>query len=118
MRGPPPTYSGARGRPRGYPSAYAPRRTPIPDPTADFTFTPANPTTADEITCDGSLSTPAEGIDQYSWQRMTPNPTNSYDHPWVMGPQPAGAVVVALTVRLADGRTSASRQRGVNVTAA
>jgi hypothetical protein len=47
-----------------------------------------------------------------------PNPTNSYDQPWEMPPQPAGPCVVSLTVRLADGRTSSARQRGVTITQA
>jgi hypothetical protein len=94
-----------------------PEPEPIPDPVADFFFTPSQPTTDDPITVDGSLSTPAEHIDRYSFARDMPDPTNTYDQPWDMGPMPAGPCVVTLIVRLEDGR-SARRQRGVTVVAA
>ena len=60
---------------------------------------------------------PADHITTYSWQRQLPDGANSYDQPWTMPPQPAGPVVVQLTVRLADGRSN-YRQRGVTVVGA
>lgn len=89
-----------------------------PDPVADFTISPAAPTTDDVITVDGSPSTPAGDITEFQWQRMAPNPANSYDQPWVQGPLAAGPAVWRLIVKLADGRTSAMTQRTVAITAA
>lgn len=102
-----------------YPSGYAPRRstTPIPDPVADFTVTPAAPTSEDQVTFDATPSTPAAHIDRYSWQLLMGGEGNSYDQPWTTGPFAAGTVVAELNVRLEDGRT-ARRQRAVVITAA
>ena len=87
---------------------------PIADPVADFTWTPASPTTADRVTFDASISTPAEHIDRYSWTLLMGGEGNSYDQPWTTGPFAAGNVVMELSVRLADGRT-ARRQRALVV---
>jgi hypothetical protein len=106
-----------RRRRRTILAASPPPPEPIPDPVADFTWTPANPTTDDRVTFDASPSTPAEHIDRYSWLLMMGGEGNSYDQPWTTGPFAAGNVVVELGVRLADGRT-ARRQRGFVVAAA
>jgi hypothetical protein len=104
---------------RRYPSSYAPkRRAPLPDPVADLTFHPANPTTADELICRSASNVGPEDIQRHTWQRLQPGGANSYDVEWNMGQMPAGPVVVMLTITLHDGRTSAGRQRAVTVTPA
>src|SRR5580704_15875767 len=100
------------------PDPMPPEPEPMPDPVADFRFLPAAPTTDDDLTLDGSLSTPAEHIVEYRWQQVFPESGEpSTGQPRNVGAQPVGPVVFSLTVTLDDGR-SHHRQRGVTVTAA
>jgi hypothetical protein len=96
-----------------------PEPEPIPDPVADFTITPAAPTSADAVTLT-STSTPAEHIEAWEWGQQMPDTIAPGEGPPVMnlGPQPPGAYVWNLRVRLTDGRWSVLRSRGVNITAA
>jgi hypothetical protein len=92
---------------------------PIPDPVADFTITPAGPTAADEITLT-STGTPAEYIEAYEWAQQMPVVIPPAEGPPVMnlGAQAPGNYVWNHRVRLTDGRWSIPRARGVTVTAA
>ena len=103
---------------RGYKKPHTDREAiPIPDPVADFTISPAAPTTADSVTLT-STSTPVEYIEAYEWTQIMP-PGATVEGPPVMnlGAQVAGAYVWNLRVRLEDGRWSTLRSRGVNITA-
>jgi hypothetical protein len=90
----------------------------IPDPVADFAIAPAAPTTADPVTLT-SVSTPAEYVQINEWTQTMPA-GGTQEGPPVMnlGLLEAGPYVWSLRVRLADGRWSAPRARGVSVTAA
>jgi hypothetical protein len=90
---------------------------PIDDPVADFTITPAAPTDADPVTL-ASTSTPAEYVQINEWTQIMP-PGSTQEGPPVMnlGMLTPGAYVWQLRVRLTDGRWSAPRSRGVQVTA-
>jgi hypothetical protein len=89
----------------------------IEDPVADFTITPAAPTDADPVTL-ASTSTPAEYVQINEWTQIMP-PGSTQEGPPVMnlGMLTPGAYVWQLRVRLIDGRWSAPRSRGVQVTA-
>jgi hypothetical protein len=89
----------------------------IPDPVADFTITPAAPTDADPVTL-ASTSTPAEYVQINEWTQIMP-PGSTQEGPPVMnlGMLTPAAYVWQLRVRLIDGRWSAPRSRGVQVTA-
>jgi hypothetical protein len=91
---------------------------PIPDPVADFVIAPAAPTTADTVTLT-SISTPAEYIQINEWTQIMPA-GGTQEGPPVMnlGLLQEGPYVWQLRVRLADGRWSAPRSRGVSVVAA
>jgi hypothetical protein len=91
---------------------------PIPDPVADFTISPSAPTDADSIVLT-STSTPVEHIEAYEWGQQMPVTIPPGEGPpeMILGPQPAGAYVWNLRVRLTDGRWSTLRSRGVNITA-
>jgi hypothetical protein len=90
----------------------------IPAPVADFTISPAAPTDADPIVLT-STSTPEEFIEAWEWGQQMPDTIAPGEGPPVMnlGPQPAGAYVWNLRVRLTDGRWSTLRSRGVQITA-
>jgi hypothetical protein len=90
----------------------------IPAPVADFTISPAAPTDADPVTLT-STSTPEEFIEAWEWGQQMPDTIAPGEGPPVMnlGPQPAGAYVWNLRVRLTDGRWSTLRSRGVQITA-
>jgi hypothetical protein len=96
-----------------------PEPVPIPDPVADFVITPAAPTDADPVVLT-STSTPVEFIEAWEWGQQMPDTIPPGEGPPVMnlGPQPAGAYVWNLRVRLVDGRWSTLRSRGVMVIAA
>lgn len=92
---------------------------PIPEPLADFTWTPASPTTATPVQLDARISTPAEYIDAYEWRNVLS------DGDFVAGPAlrnmgllAAGPYVWSVRVHVIDGRLSAPQQRGWMVTAA
>jgi hypothetical protein len=89
----------------------------IPDPLADFTIAPAAPTDADPVTL-ASTSTPAEYVQINEWTQIMP-PGSTQEGPPVMnlGMLTPAAYVWQLRVRLIDGRWSAPRSRGVQVTA-
>jgi hypothetical protein len=91
---------------------------PVPDPAAEFTISPAAPTDADSVVLT-STSTPEEFIEAWEWGQQMPVVIPPAEGPPVMnlGPQPAGAYVWNLRVRLTDGRWSTLRSRGVNITA-
>jgi hypothetical protein len=92
---------------------------PVPDPVADFTFTPSAPTDATPVTLT-STATPEEYIQIHEWQQTMPGPGAPVEGPPVMnlGLLEPGPHVWQLRVRLTDGRWSTPRARGVTVTAA
>jgi hypothetical protein len=88
---------------------------PIPDPVADFAFAPTAATTADVVTFDGSIATPADHIVAYEWTQLMPSGGDPAEGKVLERQFPeVGPMVMQLTVRLADGR-SHYRSRGVNI---
>lgn len=104
----------SRGYKKPHTDRSVPAPEPIPDPVADFTYTPSAPVVGESVTFDGSPSTPDEHIVEHGWEVIGIGSGSGrvveYAFP---GPGPQQ---VRLTVRLGDGR-SAQRTRGVMVTA-
>ncbi|MGQ3331037.1 PKD domain-containing protein [Halorubrum sp. FL23] len=79
-------------------------------PTASFTYTPSNPTTADEIEFDASSSSDDEGISAYEWDFTGDNSTDSTGQTATYGFETATEHEVTLTVRDGDGITRSTSQ--------
>ena len=82
-----------------------------PHPAADFTYTPANPGTQDNVTFDGSASVPSDGATLTAWNWLFNNQTtrSGVTCTWRL-PSGHGSYDATLTVTDPSGQSDATTQ--------